>query len=165
MNSKQDNANVIKKESESSLFLCDIRRLDKEDLAELIKLDTECNPLPWSGEIYLKEMGKESAAIFGAFKDKLLIGFLVINTILEEAFIVNLGVTSSYRKLGIAKNLIEHYINCVNKDLIKSISLEVRENNTPAINLYKNFGFSELGRRPKYYSDTLEDAIILTKYF
>ncbi len=43
------------------------------------------------------------------------------------------------------------------------MTLEVRESNIPAINLYKKFGFLEHGKRPRYYQAPIEDAIIMWK--
>ena len=45
------------------------------------------------------------------------------------------------------------------------ITLEVRESNIPAISLYTQYGFSQVGKRKNYYSNPSEDALLLTKYF
>jgi ribosomal-protein-alanine N-acetyltransferase len=43
--------------------------------------------------------------------------------------------------------------------------LEVRPSNTPALNLYHSLGFKKMGRRPRYYTDTQEDALLLAYYW
>ena len=47
------------------------------------------------------------------------------------------------------------------KQMIKYITLEVRESNISAISLYDKFGFSTIGVRKKYYQDNDENALIL----
>ena len=61
-----------------------------------------------------------------------------------------------------SKALIEYIINyCIEND-IKTINLEVSSKNIVAINLYKKYGFEEVGRRKNYYKDV--DGILFTKY-
>lgn len=50
------------------------------------------------------------------------------------------------------------------KELSTSITLEVNENNLPAIHLYEKFNFKRLGLRKKYYNNT-DNAVIMTLYF
>ena len=58
--------------------------------------------------------------------------------------------------------MLEEIINIAKNKNMKSITLEVNVNNNIAINLYKKYGFKEVGIRPKYYNNT-DDAIIMTK--
>jgi ribosomal-protein-alanine N-acetyltransferase len=45
------------------------------------------------------------------------------------------------------------------------LTLEVRPSNEPALKLYEAFGFRQVGRRPNYYKNPREDALLLTKFF
>ena len=62
----------------------------------------------------------------------------------------------------ISQMTVEEKIGQLNMEFI---TLEVRQSNTPAINLYQSFGFEPVGKRPKFYSHPTEDALLLTKYF
>ena len=73
---------------------------------------------------------------------------------------MNIAVHKDFRRQGVAKLLLSNLINMCVENNIKSINLEVNEINFPAINLYKNFDFKIVGKRPKYY-DNKYDAILM----
>ena len=66
------------------------------------------------------------------------------------------------RKSGIGSKLLEKLIQTAKKQNFTSITLEVNENNLPAINLYLKYGFKNVGFRKKYYKNK-DSAIIMTK--
>ena len=72
-----------------------------------------------------------------------------------------MAVRPEFRGKGIGKALISELLSLCSKDGITSFTLEVRESNIVAQNLYKSFGFIEEGKRKAYYSDNNEDAIIM----
>lgn len=80
--------------------------------------------------------------------------------ILDEADIMNIAVKIDYRRQGIATLLINHILNFCKEKNIKTIHLEVNEENFSAISLYQKFGFKKCGRRKQYY-DHKYDAILL----
>ena len=80
-----------------------------------------------------------------------------------EADMMNLAVSGRYRRQKIGENLVEVLIENLRKRAVKSLSLEVRVSNEPAIRLYEKLGFAQVGRRPKYYANPREDALILRK--
>lgn len=94
-----------------------------------------------------------------AVRDGEVAGFLVSReTTPGEREILNLAVHPAMRRRGIGKKLLEDEISHSRGGWF----LEVRESNQPAINLYKNIGFRATGRRPEYYLDPLETAIVMT---
>ena len=97
-------------------------------------------------------MDKPSHVGFCGFSDNYLVGFISANYAVDELDIIELGVISEFRRLGIAHKLIMHIQHyCVRKN-IKKIFLEVAENNAPAIGLYEKTGFRKIGIRKNYYS-------------
>ena len=78
-----------------------------------------------------------------------------------EGYVTNIATLPAYRRQGIAKALIKTAM----QNEMEFITLEVRESNIPAFRLYEKLGFSEVGRRPNYYSNPVEDAILMTRYF
>ena len=90
-------------------------------------------------------------------------GFMGMWRILDECHITNIAVLPEYRERGVATQMINKMIEICKCSEITQMTLEVRESNTPAINLYKKFGFAEAGKRPRYYQAPTEDAIIMWK--
>ena len=87
-----------------------------------------------------------------------LIGFIHIQDLIDEIDVINIVINEENRRKGYASKLIEHVINYA-KD--KKIILEVSEQNTSALNLYKKYNFIEVNRRKGYYNGI--DAIIMEK--
>ncbi|MCL2555493.1 MAG: ribosomal protein S18-alanine N-acetyltransferase [Firmicutes bacterium] len=88
--------------------------------------------------------------------NKKIIGYVSLEILIDEGEIHSVMVIDEYKNQGIAKELIKTAMNRVN---LKKIFLEVNENNTKAINLYKGLGFMPISKRQKYYGD--QDAIIM----
>lgn len=93
-------------------------------------------------------------------KDKIL-GLIHINDIYDRYEINNIYVLEEYRNRGIASKLIEEVIKIGKKNNIINITLEVRKNNSKAINLYKKYGFLEKSIRKGYYNGI--DGILMEK--
>ena len=110
---------------------------------------------PWTADDFadLKKSGCEIIASQN--------GFIVYRVTLDEAEIITVGVHPDARNTGIASAMLGIVIGELKKSGVKSVFLEVAENNTPARKLYKSNGFSEIGVRPKYYDGI--DAIMMKK--
>jgi len=74
---------------------------------------------------------------------------------------MNIVVKKNKRNLGIGSLLLKYIIDYSEKNKISSITLEVNENNIPAIKLYEKYNFQKVGLRKKYYNNT-DDALIMT---
>lgn len=122
-------------------------------IAELHKL---CFPhRPWGADEFrdLKKSGCEIVASENAF--------IVWRAVLDTAEIITIGVHPYARGAGIAIAMLGIMENEVKKNGVNKILLDVSANNTAAINLYKKCGFTQNGRRPKYYDGV--DAILMKK--
>jgi ribosomal-protein-alanine N-acetyltransferase len=92
-------------------------------------------------------------------EDGHIAGFIVTRRVApDESEILNLAVEPGFRRLGTGLMLVEHAL----KTAPGSWFLEVRESNTGAITFYKSLGFKQSGRRPGYYSDPPEAAIVMS---
>ena len=91
-----------------------------------------------------------------------VVGFAGLKIVLDVADIMNIAVKDDYRRQGIATLLLNTLLNYCKKNDIKTINLEVNEENFSAIALYKKLGFTECGLRKKYY-DKKYDAILMKK--
>lgn len=90
-----------------------------------------------------------------------IVGFAGIKIFLDDADIMNIVVKKNYRNNGVGTLLLENLILLCNELNLQSLSLEVNEENLPAINLYKKFGFKDIGTRKNYYKD--KNGIIMKK--
>ena len=76
---------------------------------------------------------------------------------------MNLAVAPEARRQGTGRALVLALVDALTEKGSHSLMLEVRVSNTPARTLYESLGFSQVGRRPKYYVNPKEDALILRK--
>ncbi len=93
--------------------------------------------------------------------DNRSIGYLEYSIIYDRMEIDNIMVLEEYRHMGIGSMLMDYIINIYNEKKLDNITLEVRKSNVKAINLYKKYGFVEVGIRKYYYGD--EDGILMEK--
>ncbi len=84
-------------------------------------------------------------------KDK-IIGFLLYSLIYDRIEIEQFEVTTKKRRKGIGDKLLKYLIEKYQYSDIKNITLEVKEDNIAAINLYKKYGFKKVSTREKYYA-------------
>jgi ribosomal protein S18 acetylase RimI-like enzyme len=78
----------------------------------------------------------------------------------EEVEVLDVAVAAKHRRQGNARFLLEEFLRLVQEHDTRGVFLEVRESNVPAIALYRKFGFSTSGRRPNYYQQPDEAAIL-----
>ncbi len=90
-----------------------------------------------------------------------IVGFAGLWTMLNEAHIIAVAVRNNYRRMGIGEGLLISVIEVASQLNANVITLEVRASNEIAQTLYKKYGFRVVGRRPRYYSDNGEDAILM----
>lgn len=90
-----------------------------------------------------------------------LCGFVIARCGVDEWEIENVVVNDDQRRHGLGSALVGQLLQQAGEAGITSVLLEVRESNTPARRLYEKLGFSHAGRRPDYYRNPAEDALIL----
>ena len=88
-----------------------------------------------------------------------VLGYIMFYLMPPEVQILNIAVKKSARNQKIGSRLLESALACEN---ISLITLEVRESNIPAINLYKKFGFKTDGLRKNYYKRPNENAVLMS---
>lgn len=115
----------------------------------------------WTYQILKEELESENSSYLIARMNDKIIGFAGIKVVLDEADIMNIVIKKNYRNQGIGTLLLESLISLAKRLNLNSLSLEVSEENLPAIHLYQKFGFESLGVRKNYYQD--KNGIIMTK--
>ena len=140
------------------------RSMEVRDLDQIMIIELESFTTPWSKESFRIEITENKLAkYFIAEIDGKVVGYGGIWLILDEGHITNIAVGKDHRGLGAGNKLVEALIKYCSGEKIRNMTLEVRESNSIAQNLYKKYGFLEYGIRPNYYTDDHEDAVIMWK--
>ncbi len=113
----------------------------------------------WTYTTLKQELENGKSKYFVAKQENEILGFAGVLPIIDEINVMNIVVKKNKRNLGIGSLLLEKIINFSKN--YASITLEVNEKNIPAINLYKKYGFKQVGLRKKYYNNQ-DNAIIMT---
>ncbi|MDI1471241.1 Ribosomal-protein-S18p-alanine acetyltransferase [Thermodesulfovibrio sp. N1] len=137
-----------------------IREAQESDLFEIMSIAQDSFTIPWSLKSFLEELSNPQSILAVAEVNGEITGYIVARSILDEAEILSIAVKSSFRKQGIAANLVSYILEKL-KNIVKTCYLEVRISNLPAINLYKKFGFKICSLRKNYYLLPQEDALIM----
>lgn len=141
-----------------------IVKMTNEHIPDILKVEAECFSDPWSEIMFLEEISGKFSHYFVAVIDGHAVAYMGMWSLSGEGHITNVAVAKDYRRKGIARSLIEHFIDIAKREKLEFMTLEVRASNDAAIALYKSFGFTQVGVRKKYY-DNVEDALLLTKFF
>ncbi len=141
-----------------------IRRMREEDLAAVAELEKECFTPCWSFDLLESGLFSNFDEYFVFEQDEQVLGYCNLRLIADEGEIERICVRPGFRGLGVGRMLMNEMINSAWWHGARGITLEVRESNDPARRLYEAFGFIEQGVRKNYYSDPVEDAIIMWKH-
>lgn len=139
-------------------------RMTQEHVSAVAELEAECfKECAWSQNSLKESLQTDGASFFVAFCDSEIVGYVGMNTVLDEGYITNVAVSGKFRRKGIADRLIARLDECMDELGLSFISLEVRVSNTPAISLYEKNGYKNVGLRKNFYRLPTEDAYIMTK--
>ncbi len=135
------------------LQYCDkVAEISKNCLPEAWSYASICDVLKYDNNIYYVAQDVHADVV---------VGFAGIMIVADEAELLNIAVSSDYRRSGVAKRLLEQLLMQARQQGAYRMLLEVRESNDGAKALYKQMGFSHLAVRKNYYSHPTEDAIIM----
>lgn len=142
----------------------EIRRMTERDLDEVMQIERKSFPTPWSRRLFERELLMPFAKAFIALEvpQNQVMGYLCFWLVDRETHILNLAVHPERRGQGIGSRLLNYGVNYCREKGAREITLEVRRSNYKAISLYRNFQFQMQGIRPRYYSDSGEDAVIMS---
>ena len=140
-----------------------ITTMGQEHVSQVAELEKQCFSDPWSEKSVASELENELALWLVALEGETLAGYVGSQTVMGETDMMNIAVSPGFRRQGIARELIQTLIRELKERASHSLTLEVRASNAPARALYESLGFSQAGRRPGYYRNPKEDALILRK--
>jgi ribosomal-protein-alanine N-acetyltransferase len=135
------------------------------DIPEIIAIERDSFPNPWSEGMFLNELATPIARILVARRTgerrASIAGYIVYWRIADEMHLQDIAVRRDLRHKRIAFRLLAEAIRVERAEEARRATLEVRHSNLPAQRLYAKFGFSVQGVRRRYYTDTGEDALIM----
>ena len=120
---------------------------------------------PWTREMYVSELENRGVSFCFLARDEqgTVVGFCSFWRVMDELHINNLAVLPSVRRSGIGSALLTRVLEEGAAMGARWATLEVRQSNDPARLLYERFGFTTIGVRRAYYSNPVEDALILSR--
>ena len=137
--------------------------MDESHVAAIAQLEKICFNDPWSEKSIATELNSKLSCWLVAMEGDALVGYVGSQSVLGESDMMNIAVHPKYRRKGIAEALVTALVAELTARGNHSLMLEVRPSNTPAVTLYEKLGFFQVGRRPNYYRNPKEDALILRK--
>jgi len=140
-----------------------IRPMERADINLLASLETSIFSDPWPAEAFAEGLDNSDHIFLIAELDKRIVGYASYYIEIGEGRITNLAVIPKYRRKAIAKKLLDYILGLVKKAKCKYIFLDVRPSNEAAIALYCKYKFYEVYRRPKYYQNPAEDAMVMVR--
>lgn len=142
----------------------EIRGMSEGDLDEVMQIERRSFPTPWSRRLFERELLLPYAKAFVALEipPHQVVGYICFWLVAQETHILNLAAHPERRRRGIGSRLLRYGVNYCREKGAQEITLEVRRSNYQAISLYRNFQFQPQGIRRHYYSDSGEDAVIMS---
>lgn len=131
-------------------------------LEEILKIENVSFPTPWNLKAFQQELDNPISHLWALMENCALVGYVCFWHIENVIQILNIAIHPDKRGQGNGYRLLQKVVRTGRTKGIDFIWLEVRESNLPARSLYQNFGFKEVGIRPRYYRDTNEDAVTMT---
>ena len=139
-----------------------IRVAERRDVPELLAIEVEQFPEPWTRAMLLDEItNTETRRYTVAIEEKKIIGYLGVMYVLDELHVNTIGTLPGHEGQGVATSLMQEAWDIANERGVVRATLEVAVSNTRAQALYARFGFAPVGVRKNYYERTKEDALVL----
>ena len=143
-----------------------IRPLAYADLPQVIAIERRAFTSPWSLAMFVLELSKRTSLCLAAVdttdpagRGDRLLGYLICSRFDTVWHLMNVAVDPDHRRQGLGWALLHQMIERAGPE--EPYTLEVRESNAPAITLYERLRFRAAGKRPRYYRDNGEDAVIM----
>lgn len=129
-------------------------------IGALHTIERAVSPSPWTAGQFEESLRHHSAYVL--LQSDKVCGFVIFNSVAGAAELINIAVARSCQGQGLGSRLLDFCLEIV-KDKAESIFLDVRVSNFPAISMYTNKGFVQVGERRDYYRTPhgREDALVM----
>jgi len=140
-----------------------IEEMNSTHVVSIAELEKLCFSDPWSENSIRSELENTLSHWLVALEGQTVVGYIGSQTVMGETDMMNVAVHPDFRRRGIAEALIGKLVADLKAKESHSLTLEVRSSNSAAQKLYEKLGFDLVGKRPRYYRNPKEDALILRK--
>lgn len=139
-------------------------QMNERDLDAVAALEASLQAFPWTRGNFFDSL-QSGHSVWVCRQGGELLGFSVLMTVIDEAHLLNIGVSERYQGRGFGARLLRNAMQSARAAGASRMLLEVRPSNARAVELYQHFGFRRIGIRKGYYPATngREDALIFDK--
>ena len=139
-----------------------LRRMTLSDVPAVHRLEEAIFSMPWSEKDFVYEMTENKVARYLVIEEAgEIIAFAGAHIILDQAHVTNIAVRQDCRGRGLGRMITRALMQYASNLGAEYLTLEVRQSNAAAQNLYKSLGFVKVNVRKRYYEDTGEDAWLM----
>ena len=140
-----------------------LRLMEQADVPAAAAIENACFSDPWSEGMILEALDGPLDTFWVLSEEGGITGYCCMRTIAGEGEILRIAVRKECRGRGAGKKLMDAMVSFARSAGVEAVTLEVRESNLPAINLYKSYGFATEASRKDYYRDPKESALLMWK--
>jgi ribosomal-protein-alanine N-acetyltransferase len=142
-----------------------LRPMTRDDLGAVMRLEEELfAPDTWTRSMYAEELGmRDTRHYLVAVDGEEVVGYAGLIVYPEEAHVATIGVATARQGEGIGAMLLDALLAEADRRRSPVVLLEVRADNEVAQGLYRRRGFTEIGRRPRYYQPSGTDAVVMRR--
>jgi [ribosomal protein S18]-alanine N-acetyltransferase len=140
-----------------------VRPMRFPDLPAVLAIEVASYGMPWSEATFRGLLRRRDAELVVAEADGAVVGYTAAWYVVDQAELGNVAVAAAWRGRGVGALLVEHALQSAARRGTREMFLEVRPTNFTARRLYERFGFRQVGRRSRYYSQPTEDALVLRR--
>jgi ribosomal-protein-alanine N-acetyltransferase len=144
------------------------RPMNLEDVPRVHEIDIRSFSLPWPEKSFVFELTENPSSlslvveVVAEDAPLVVIGMSVVWIIVDEAHIATIAIDPEFRGFSYGRSLLSETLRQSIHSGVRTATLEVRESNYIAQQLYRSFGFIIVGQRAHYYRDNNEAAIMMT---
>jgi len=139
-----------------------IEPMTRGDVVQVLRIEREAFPTQWPADAFYNELGTNRLAhYFVGRRCGEIVAYGGIWAILEDAHVTTIAVDERHRGRGFGELMLVHLIDEALSRGASWMTLEVRESNAVAQNLYRKYGFTTVTARKGYYSDNNENALVM----
>ena len=145
-----------------------IRRMCAADIEQVMAIAVSLKDVPqWPRAAYVSALDKDSTprriALVAEEPDgSVVTGFAIASFLPPQAELESIAVLAADQRRGIGRKLFSFLVDELRAASASEFLLEVRASNQKALGFYRSLGWSEAGRRPRYYADPEEDAVLMS---
>ena len=140
----------------------DISPMNVEDIPEVLRVEAMCFVTPWPRNAFQNELTENKLAhYFVGRVDDSIVAYGGLWVILEDAHITTVAVRPSHQRQHLGERILVHLLDEAIERGACWVTLEVRESNLGAQDLYRKYGITVDNTRRGYYSDNDENALVM----